>query len=66
MEDKLHALFEEFRLDRSESLRRFQHGESSYHKENPTEKGDQAADSSCPCMRVNFPRWKDGDPTEWI
>ncbi|RWW15207.1 hypothetical protein GW17_00020966 [Ensete ventricosum] len=66
IKDKLRALFEEFRLGRSESPKRSQRGKISDHKENPMEKGDQAPDSSCPRMRVDFPRWEDGDPTGWI
>ncbi|RRT80880.1 hypothetical protein B296_00020248 [Ensete ventricosum] len=50
MEDKLHALFEKFRLGRSRSPKRSQREKSLDHKENPREKGDQAPDSSCPCM----------------
>ncbi|RZR94079.1 hypothetical protein BHM03_00022699 [Ensete ventricosum] len=54
MEDKLRALFEEFRLGRSRSPKRSQR-KNSDHKENPAEEGDQAS-NSCPCMRVDFPR----------
>ncbi|RZR82294.1 hypothetical protein BHM03_00008661 [Ensete ventricosum] len=31
--------------------------------DNPPEKEEQAMDSSYPRIRVDFPRWKDGDPT---
>ncbi|RRT57618.1 hypothetical protein B296_00018022 [Ensete ventricosum] len=58
MEDILRALFEEFRLGQSESPKRSQHEESSYHKENQSKKGDQAQDSVYPCMRVTFPDGK--------
>ncbi|RRT63513.1 hypothetical protein B296_00012215 [Ensete ventricosum] len=64
--NKLYALFVEFKLGRSPRPRRSQDGESSYHKENPPEKEEQATDSSCPRMRVDFPRWEGGDPTRWI
>ncbi|RWW69314.1 hypothetical protein BHE74_00023095 [Ensete ventricosum] len=46
MEDKLCALFVEFRLGRSPSPRRSQRGESFDRKENPPEKEEQATDSS--------------------
>ncbi|RWV97000.1 hypothetical protein GW17_00040243 [Ensete ventricosum] len=66
VEDRLRALFAEFRLGRSPSSRRSQCGENSDHIENPPEKEEQATDSSYPCIRVEFPRWEDGDPTGWI
>ncbi|RWW01173.1 hypothetical protein BHE74_00045936 [Ensete ventricosum] len=66
IEDKLSALFEEFRLGRSSSPKRSQYGESLDHKENQSEKGDQAQDSTYLRMRVDFPRREEGDPTEWI
>ncbi|RRT39199.1 hypothetical protein B296_00024559 [Ensete ventricosum] len=62
IEDKLRALFKEFRSGRSRSPKRSQLEESSNHKENPVEKGDQALDPSCPRTTVDFPRWEDGDP----
>ncbi|RRT64599.1 hypothetical protein B296_00017826 [Ensete ventricosum] len=64
MEDRLRALFEEFKLDRSPSPRRSQHSRSFDHKESPTKK--QVMDSSCLCPRLDFPRWEDRDPTGWI
>ncbi|RWW56165.1 hypothetical protein BHE74_00037146 [Ensete ventricosum] len=66
IEDKLRALFKEFRSGRSRSPKRSQLEESSNHKENPAEKGDQALDPLCPRTRVDFPRWEDGDPIGWI
>ncbi|RWW10673.1 hypothetical protein GW17_00025773 [Ensete ventricosum] len=66
MVDKLRALFQEFRLGRSESPKRSQHEESSDYKENQPEKGDQAQDSTYLRMRVDFLRWEDGDLTKWI
>ncbi|RWW04464.1 hypothetical protein GW17_00032308 [Ensete ventricosum] len=66
MEDKLQALFEEFRLGQFESPKRSQHRESLERKENQFEKGDQAQESKYPLMRVDFPRWEDGDLTGWI
>ncbi|RRT63555.1 hypothetical protein B296_00015281 [Ensete ventricosum] len=66
MEDKLRALFKEFRLSRSESPKRSQCEESSNRKQNQFEKGDQAQDSTYPRMRMNFPRWEDRGPIRWI
>ncbi|RWV84885.1 hypothetical protein GW17_00053373, partial [Ensete ventricosum] len=66
MEDRLRALFVEFRLGRSPSPRRSQHDESSNYKKNPPKKEEQSMDSSCQRMRVDFPRWEDGDSTGWI
>ncbi|RWW74976.1 hypothetical protein BHE74_00017023 [Ensete ventricosum] len=40
MKDRLCALFKEFRLGRSESLKRSKREERSNHKENQSEKGD--------------------------
>ncbi|RWW51744.1 hypothetical protein BHE74_00041882 [Ensete ventricosum] len=53
IEDKLHALFKEFK----EPIRT---------KKNQSEKGDQAQDFAYSRIRVDFPRWKDGDPIGWI
>ncbi|RWW23320.1 hypothetical protein GW17_00012439 [Ensete ventricosum] len=61
MEDRLCALFAEFRLGRSPSPRRSQRGESSDRKENPPEKEEQATDLSYLRIRVDFPstrRWR--------
>ncbi|RZS03691.1 hypothetical protein BHM03_00033897 [Ensete ventricosum] len=48
MEDKLRPLFVELRLDRSPSSRRSQYSESLDRKENPSERGEHAMDSSYP------------------
>ncbi|RWW14217.1 hypothetical protein BHE74_00057742 [Ensete ventricosum] len=61
MEDRLRALFVEFRFGRSPSPRSSQRGGSSDRKENPPKKEEQATDSSYPRIRVDFPRWEDGD-----
>ncbi|RZR73186.1 hypothetical protein BHM03_00021235 [Ensete ventricosum] len=66
MDDGLCALFAKFRLGRSSTPRRSQHGESFNRKENPPKKEEQVMDSSYPCIRMDFPRWEDGDPTRWI
>ncbi|RZR92317.1 hypothetical protein BHM03_00020594 [Ensete ventricosum] len=60
MEDKLHALFITFRNGRTPSSTKSQQGESSNHEERPPEKEAQ------PRMRVDFPRWEEGDLTRWL
>ncbi|RWW39433.1 hypothetical protein BHE74_00055246 [Ensete ventricosum] len=66
MEDKLRALLTEFGLGRPRSLRRSQHSESSDHKENLLKIGEYKMDSPYPCMRMDFPRWEDGESMGWI
>ncbi|RRT67578.1 hypothetical protein B296_00020767 [Ensete ventricosum] len=66
IENKLRTIFEEFRLGRLESPKISQLGESSYHEENQSEKGDQVQDPMYPRMRVDFLRWEHRDPTAWI
>ncbi|RZR90946.1 hypothetical protein BHM03_00018961 [Ensete ventricosum] len=39
--------------------------ESLDRKENPLEKEKYVTDLSYPRIRVDFPRWEGGDPTEW-
>ncbi|RWW14044.1 hypothetical protein GW17_00022224 [Ensete ventricosum] len=65
MLDRLRAVAE-FRLGGSPSPRRSQCGESSDRKENPPEEEEQVTNSSYSHIRVDFPRWEDGDPTGWI
>ncbi|RWV78980.1 hypothetical protein GW17_00059959 [Ensete ventricosum] len=63
MEDRLRALFAEFRLGRSPSPMKPQQGESS---ERPTKKEEQATDLMQPRMRVDFPRWEEEDSRGWL
>ncbi|RZR83722.1 hypothetical protein BHM03_00010407 [Ensete ventricosum] len=65
IEGKLHALFVEFRIGRSPSPMKSQQGESLHHKER-TPQEEQIMDSVQPCMRVDFLRWEEGDPTGWL
>jgi len=53
MEDKIRMLFTEPRLGRPLSLKKSHQGESF-------------ANPNYPCMRVDFPRWEEGDPIGWI
>ncbi|RWW88170.1 hypothetical protein BHE74_00002963 [Ensete ventricosum] len=61
MEDRLCALFIEFRLGRSPSLTRSQQGESPDRKENRLEKEEHKTEPASTPMRVDFHRWEDGD-----
>ncbi|RRT81669.1 hypothetical protein B296_00000082 [Ensete ventricosum] len=63
MEDRLRALFAEFRLGRSPSPTKPKQGESS---ERPTKKEEQATDLMQPRMRVDFPRWEEEDSRGWL
>ncbi|RZS09890.1 hypothetical protein BHM03_00041014 [Ensete ventricosum] len=65
-QDKLRALFAEFNLSRPPSPRRSQQGESSYRREDSQEKGEPTTDTPYPRMRVDFPRWEEGNTTGWI
>ncbi|RWV77425.1 hypothetical protein GW17_00061747 [Ensete ventricosum] len=58
MEDKLRALFAEFKVGRSPSLTKSQQGEGLDHKKRPPEKEEQATDPAQPRMRVDFPRFE--------
>ncbi|RWW72533.1 hypothetical protein BHE74_00019655 [Ensete ventricosum] len=58
MEDKLCALFVEFRLGQSPSSRRSQCGESPDRKKNQLEKEEQATDSLYPCILPSMGRWR--------
>ncbi|RWW50598.1 hypothetical protein BHE74_00043134 [Ensete ventricosum] len=66
IEDKLHALFAKFILGRSPSPTRSQQSEIPNHKENPLEKEECKIDLAPTRMRVDFPRWEDGDSTGWL
>ncbi|RWV78766.1 hypothetical protein GW17_00060212 [Ensete ventricosum] len=63
LEDKLRALFAEFKIGQPPSPIKSQQGESS---ERPLEKEGQPSDMLQPRMRVDFPRWEEGDSTGWI
>ncbi|RWW21340.1 hypothetical protein GW17_00014514 [Ensete ventricosum] len=64
MEDRFQELLHEIRRNRSESPNKAQHGESS--KGSQSEKYDHGQNTGYPRMRVEFPRWEDGNPIGWI
>ncbi|RWV81802.1 hypothetical protein GW17_00056746 [Ensete ventricosum] len=66
IENKLCAPFTEFRLGRSLSPTRSQQGGSLDCKENPPKKEEHMKDPVSTRIRVDFPRWEDGDPTRWL
>ncbi|RWW16984.1 hypothetical protein GW17_00019100 [Ensete ventricosum] len=63
MEDRLRTLFAEFRLGQSRSPMRSQQGESPDRK-NPSKKEECATELASIRMRVEFPQWEDGEPTD--
>ena len=71
MEDKIRTLFTELRLGRPLSLKKSYQGESfaQSHQARRDEfqgRRDSMTDPNYQCMRVNFPRWEEGDPIGWI
>ncbi|RWW04872.1 hypothetical protein GW17_00031877 [Ensete ventricosum] len=66
MEEKMRSLFAEFSIGRPSSPRKSQHGETSYQRDDPKEHGHITSDINNACMKVDFPRWAEGDPIGWI
>ncbi|RWW26751.1 hypothetical protein BHE74_00003814 [Ensete ventricosum] len=66
MEERLQELFNKFRRSRLDSPNKSQHGESFNLKGSQSEKYNQGRDTRYAYMRVEFPRWEDGDPTSWV
>ncbi|RRT57685.1 hypothetical protein B296_00011018 [Ensete ventricosum] len=59
MEEKMRSLFVEFSIDRQSSPRKSHHGETSDQRDDPQEHNN-------PHMKVDFPRWEEGDPIRLI
>ncbi|RZS25210.1 hypothetical protein BHM03_00058376 [Ensete ventricosum] len=66
MEEKMRSLFAKFSIGRLSNPRKSQHRETSDHRDDPQEYGYITFDLNNPCMKVDFPRWEEGDPIEWI
>ncbi|RZS14728.1 hypothetical protein BHM03_00046461 [Ensete ventricosum] len=66
MEEKMRSFFTEFNIGRPSSPRKSQHGETSDRRDDPHEHGHITSDLINPCMKVDFPRWEEGDPIGWI
>ncbi|RZR88487.1 hypothetical protein BHM03_00016086 [Ensete ventricosum] len=66
IEEKMRSFFAEFSIGRLSNPRKSQHGETSDRRDDPQEHGHITSDLNNPHMRVDFPRWKEGDPIGWI
>ncbi|RWW53836.1 hypothetical protein BHE74_00039635 [Ensete ventricosum] len=66
MEEKMRSLFAEFSIGQPLSPRKSHHGETSDRRDDPQEHGHIISDPNNPCMKVDFPRWEEGDPIRWI
>ena len=71
MEDKIRTLLTEFSLGRPPSPKKSHQGESSnqsHHaqRDDFQERGGSMTDPNYSRMRVDFPRWEEGDPIGWI
>ncbi|RZS26574.1 hypothetical protein BHM03_00059931 [Ensete ventricosum] len=64
MEDRFQELLREIRRSRSESPNKTQHGENSIRSR--SEKYDHGQDIGYTHIRVEFLKWKDGNPIGWI
>ncbi|RZS14034.1 hypothetical protein BHM03_00045686, partial [Ensete ventricosum] len=65
MEEKMRSLFAEFSIGRPSNLRKLQHRETSDRRDDPQD-GYIISDLNNLYMKVNFPRWEEGDPIGWI
>ncbi|RWV99341.1 hypothetical protein GW17_00037756 [Ensete ventricosum] len=66
MEEKMRSLFAEFSIGRLSNPRKSQHGKTSNWRDDPQEHGHITSDLNNPCMKVDFPRWEEGDLIGWI
>ncbi|RWW26386.1 hypothetical protein BHE74_00002251 [Ensete ventricosum] len=66
MEEKIQSLFAEFSMGRPPSPKKSQQGETSYQRDDPQEHGHIIFNPNTSCMKVDFPRWEEGDPIRWI
>ncbi|RRT50929.1 hypothetical protein B296_00000486 [Ensete ventricosum] len=65
MEEKMRSLFAEFSIGRLSSPRKSQHRETSELKDDSHERGHITFDLNNPRMKVDFPRWEEGDLIGW-
>ncbi|RWW68759.1 hypothetical protein BHE74_00023687 [Ensete ventricosum] len=66
MEEKMRSLFAEFSIGQLSNPRKSRHGETSDWRDDPKKHGHITSNLNNPCMKVDFPRWEEGDPIEWI
>ncbi|RWV81832.1 hypothetical protein GW17_00056716 [Ensete ventricosum] len=64
--EKMRSLFAKFSFGRLSNPRKSQHRETSDWRDDPQEYGHITSDLNNPCMKVDFPRWEEGDPIGWI
>ncbi|RWW42035.1 hypothetical protein BHE74_00052442 [Ensete ventricosum] len=62
MEEKMQSLFAELSIGQLSNRRKSQHGETSDRQDDPQEHGHITSDLNNPRMKVDFPRWEEGDP----
>ncbi|RRT43749.1 hypothetical protein B296_00037924 [Ensete ventricosum] len=66
MEEKMRSLFAEFSIGRPSSPRKSHHGETLDQRDDPQEHRHITSDPNNSRMKVDFPRWEEGDPIGWI
>ncbi|RRT67898.1 hypothetical protein GW17_00005753 [Ensete ventricosum] len=66
IEEKWQEFLNEFRRSLVGSPIKSQLGKSSNTKESRSEKCDHGQDTGYSHMKVEFPRWEDRDPINWI
>ncbi|RRT59124.1 hypothetical protein B296_00006163 [Ensete ventricosum] len=66
IEEKMRSLFAKFSIVRLSNPRKSQHGETSDQRDDPKKHGHITSDLNNPHMKVDFPRWEEGDPIGWI
>ncbi|RZS22301.1 hypothetical protein BHM03_00055058 [Ensete ventricosum] len=66
MKEKTQSLFIEFSMGRTPSPKKSQQGETSDRRDDPQEHGRIILDPNTSHMKVDFPRWEEGDPIRWI
>ncbi|RWW19240.1 hypothetical protein BHE74_00003459 [Ensete ventricosum] len=66
MEEKMRSLFAEFSMGQPPRAKKSQQGETSDRQDDPQEHGHIILDSNNSRMKVDFPRWEEGDPIGWI
>ncbi|RWW19401.1 hypothetical protein BHE74_00023740 [Ensete ventricosum] len=66
MEEKMQYLFVEFSMGRPPSPKKLQQKETSDQRDNSQEYVHIIPDTNTLCMKVDFPRWEEGDPIKWI
>ncbi|RWV96601.1 hypothetical protein GW17_00040674 [Ensete ventricosum] len=64
--EKIQSLFAELSLGRPPSPKKSHQAESSDRRDDFQERGGSMTEPYNPRMRVDFPRWEEGDPIGWI